>query len=66
MDAKGKTFSTWVDIPSVHKQWTRINVPLSMFSSIDLSCLEEIRIGEWNSGAYLIENLFLGHGAMDE
>lgn len=66
MDAKGKTFSTWVDIPSVHKQWTRINVPLSMFSSIDLSCLAEIRIGEWNSGAYLIENLFLCHGAMDE
>ena len=66
MDAKGKSFSTWVDIPSVHKQWTRINVPLSMFSSIDLSCLAEIRIGEWNSGAYLIENLFLCHGAMDE
>ena len=23
-DARGNSFSTWVDIPSVHKQWTRI------------------------------------------
>ena len=65
-DANGKSFSTWVDIPSVHKQWTRINAPLSMFSSIDLSCLAEIRIGEWNSGDYLFDNIWLCHGAMDE
>lgn len=66
VDAKGNAFSTWVDIPSVHKEWTRINAPLSMFSSIDLTCLTEIRIGEWNSGDYLFDNLFLCHGAMDE
>ncbi len=66
IDAKGHSFSTWVDIPSVHKQWTRINAPLSMFSSIDLSCLKEIRIGEWNSGDYLFDNIWLCHGAMDE
>ncbi len=66
IDAKGKSFSTWVDIPSVHKQWTRINAPLSMFSSIDLSCLTEIRIGEWNSGDYLFDKIWLCHGAMDE
>lgn len=65
-DAKGKSFSTWVDIPSVHKQWTRINAPLSMFSSIDLTCLAEIRIGEWNSGDYLFDKIWLCHGAMDE
>ena len=50
----------------MHKQWTRINAPLSMFSSIDLSCLAEIRIGEWNSGDYLFDNIWLCHGAMDE
>ena len=66
MDASGKLFSTWVDIPSVHKQWTRINVPLSMFSSIDLTCLTEFRIGEWNSGDYLFERLWLCNGTMDE
>lgn len=65
-DAKGKSFSTWLDIPSVHKQWTRINAPLSMFSSIDLTCLAEIRIGEWNSGDYLFDKIWLCHGAMDE
>lgn len=66
VDASGKLYSTWVDIPSVHKEWTRINVPLSMFSSIDLSSLNEIRIGEWNSGDYLIERIWLCNGAMDE
>lgn len=66
MDAKGGMHSVWVDIPSVHKTWTRINVPLSLFGSIDLSALQIIRIGEWNSGDYLLERLFLCHGAMDE
>lgn len=66
IDAAGQSFSTWVDIPSVHKQWTRINVPLSMYSSIDLSALCEIRIGEWNSGDYLFDRLWLCSGPMDE
>ena len=66
IDANGKSFSAWVDIPSVHKQWTRINTPLSMFSSIDLSCLTEIRIGEWNRGAYLFDNLFLCYDKNDD
>lgn len=66
VDASGNLFSTWVDIPSVHKEWTRINVPLSMYSSIDLSSLSEIRIGEWNSGDYLFERLWLCNGTMDE
>lgn len=64
-DADGNSFSTWVDIPSVHKEWTRINVPLSMFSSIDLSRLADIRIGEWNSGDYLLERFWLCYGAAD-
>lgn len=66
IDAAGKSFSTWIDIPSVHKEWTRINVPLSMYSSVDLSRLVEIRIGEWNSGDYLFEQLWLCSGPMDK
>ena len=66
IDAAGKSFSTWIDIPSVHKEWTRINVPLSMYSSINLSQLNEIRIGEWNSGDYLFDKLWLCSGPMDE
>jgi len=66
IDDAGKLYSTWVDIPSVYGEWTRINVPLSMFSSIDLSRLCEIRIGEWNSGDYLFDRLWLCSGALDE
>ena len=66
IDKQGGVHSAWVDIPSVHKEWTRINVPLSMFSSIDLSALQVIRIGEWNSGDYLFDRFFLCHGTMDE
>lgn len=65
IDADGKCVSTWVDIPSVHKEWTRINVPLSMFDGIDLSRLAEIRIGEWNSGDYLFDRFWLCYGAAD-
>lgn len=65
-DADGRSISTWVDIPSVHKEWTRINVPLSMFDGIDLSRLTEIRIGEWNSGDYLFDRFWLCCGAADE
>lgn len=66
IDESGKVFSTWVDIPSVHNEWTRINCPLSMFESIDLERVSEIRIGEWNSGDYLFDRLFLCFGSMDE
>lgn len=66
IDAKGASVSAWVDVPSVHGQWTRINVPLSVYEGIDLKSLSEIRIGEWNSGAYCFDRLFLCHGAADE
>ena len=66
IDAAGASVSAWVDVPSVHEQWTRINVPLSMYEGIDLKNLSEIRIGEWNSGAYCFERLFLCYGAADE
>ena len=66
MDADGKFVSLWVDIPSVYNEWTRINCPLSMFSGIDLGRLLEVRIGEWNSGDYLFDKLFLCNGTMDE
>lgn len=66
MDAKGVSVSAWVDTPSVYEQWTRINVPLSMYAGIDLTCLSEIRIGEWNSGRYDLERLFLCYGSADE
>lgn len=66
IDAKGASVSAWVDVPSVYEQWTRINVPLSMYEGIDLKNLSEIRIGEWNSGAYCFDRLFLCHGSADE
>lgn len=66
IDAEGASVSAWVDVPSVHEQWTRINVPLSMYEGVDLKNLSEIRIGEWNSGAYCFERLFLCYGAADE
>ena len=37
-----------------------------MFDGIDLSRVREIRIGEWNSGDYLSNNIWRCHGAMDE
>ncbi len=66
IDAKGASVSAWVDVPSVYEQWTRINVPLSMYEGIDLKNLSEIRIGEWNSGAYCFDRLFLCYGSADE
>ncbi len=66
VDADGKLVSMWVDVPSVYGEWTRINCPVSMFKGVDLSRITEVRIGEWNSGEYLFDRLFLCMGAMDE
>ena len=66
VDDSGKLFSTWVDIPSVFGEWTRVNAPISLFTGIDLSSVREIRIGEWNSGDYLFDKLFLCSGVKDE
>lgn len=65
-DSSGNAYNTWVDILSVQGEWTRINVPLSMFGSIDLSSLQEIRVGEWNSGDYLLKDFWLCDGTLDE
>ena len=37
-----------------------------MYEDIDLKNLSEIRIGEWNSGAYCFDRLFLCYGSADE
>ena len=65
-DAKGGVVSVWVDIPSVHGEWKRIDAPLSLFSGIDLSCLTEVSIGEWNSGDYLFGRVFFCQSVLDE
>lgn len=57
-DADGKLWSGWVDMASVHNKWTRIAVPLSTVTGVDLSAVAEIRIGEWNSGSYYLDALF--------
>lgn len=66
IDGRGKVVSRWVDIPSIHNEWTRINVPLSLFAGCDLKTLSEVRVGEWNGGDYLFGRFFLSMTITDE
>ncbi len=66
IDSAGGLYSAWVDIPSVHKQWTRVNMPLSSVTGVDLTRLAQIGIGEWNSGDYLFDKIYFCVGALDE
>lgn len=65
-DARGASASVWIDIRSARGRWVRIDAPLSAYTGVDLSCLSEVRIGEWNSGAYCFDRLFLCYDAADE
>ena len=59
IDGKGDNHSQWIETKSEYYKWTRIEVPLSDYSEIDLSAINEIRIGEWNEGSYWFDRIGL-------
>lgn len=58
-DENGNNANVWTSDSnkSVAGKWTQFYVELSQYSSIDLTKIKSINIGEWNSGTYLIDNI---------
>ncbi|MCU9612692.1 cellulase family glycosylhydrolase [Caldibacillus lycopersici] len=58
-DASGKSTSFGWQSPSTTKNtWVYYQIPLSNFSGIDLANVSEVRIGQWNSGVYYIDDIY--------
>ncbi len=66
VDTNNATWSGWTSAKSVQNQWTKIAFPLSSVSGIDKSKIKEIRIGEWNSGIYYFDDLYLATNTTDD
>lgn len=57
IDEEGNLQAGWAETVSKYMEWTRIEVPLSMYGDVELSKLAEIRIGEQNDGEYYFRNI---------
>jgi len=65
MDSANAVWSGWTTESSVLNQWTKITLPLSGVSGINKAAIKEIRIGEWNSGTYYIDDIYLAGTTSD-
>ena len=66
IDDNNNSWSGWTDEKSVYNNWTRIWMPVSKATGIDRSAIKEIRIGEYWSGTYDIDDLSFTLGYTDE
>ncbi|HZK70672.1 MAG TPA: glycoside hydrolase family 99-like domain-containing protein, partial [Clostridia bacterium] len=58
VDANNAEYSMWTTVRSVQNQWTQVNIPLSSITGIDKKVIKEIRVGEWNTGAYYFDDFY--------
>lgn len=60
-DSSNNIYSVWAGQSSVRDQWTRILIPLNIIQteapSFNLAAVSEVRIGEFNSGDYYIDDI---------
>lgn len=57
-DSHGVSSSFSWKSPSTEKdEWVQYHVPVDSFDRVDLSSIEEIRIGQWNEGVYYIDQV---------
>lgn len=57
-DASGGSWSGWTADGSKKDIWTRIVVPFSSITGVDISKINAIRIGEYNSGTYYFDDFY--------
>ena len=65
VDASGASWNGWLDIKSVQNQWTKIAMPMNMVSGINKAAINQVRIGEWNTGTYYIDDTYFAQIATD-
>lgn len=57
-DAAGNSWSGWTSEQSVKNQWTKISVPLSEISGVDLSAVAQISFAEYWPGTYYFDDIY--------
>ncbi|GAB6088667.1 chitobiase/beta-hexosaminidase C-terminal domain-containing protein [Spirochaeta dissipatitropha] len=55
VDSNGNTASAWTETAGAHNSWTKFVVPLNALS---LQNIVEIRLGQWNNGTYLFDDVY--------
>ncbi|WP_233566878.1 GDSL-type esterase/lipase family protein [Cohnella endophytica] len=65
VDSANATWNGWTTSSSVQNQWTKISLPLGSVTGINKAAIKEIRIGEWNSGVYYVDDLYFAGAASD-
>lgn len=59
LDAHGNESSfSWRELSTVKNSWMQYYVKLADFSGIDLTQVTGMRIGQWNSGVYYVDNIY--------
>ncbi len=56
-DITGEQEKHWSSASSVSNNWTLISIPLSNYKTVDLTCIKDIEIYEWNPGSYYFDDL---------
>ncbi|MDF2537958.1 MAG: hypothetical protein K0S76_979 [Herbinix sp.] len=65
VDSSNAVWSTWTSAQSVQNQWTKISLSLSQTTGINKAAIKEIRIGEWNTGTYYIDDIYFATNSGD-
>lgn len=65
IDSSNNVWSTWTSNQSVYNQWTKFTINISAVSGINKAAIKEIRIGEWNSGTYYIDDIYFALNSSD-
>ena len=56
-DGKESSFS-WLGVKTAKEKWKQYYMELDKVSGVDLTKITGVRIGEWNSGTYYIDNVY--------
>lgn len=59
LDETGKESSfSWLGVKTAKEKWKQYYMELGKVSGVDLSKITGVRIGQWNSGTYYIDNVY--------
>lgn len=62
IDESGKATSFgWQDPKTKHNEWIYYQIPLTKFSGVDMTKISKVRIGQWNSGVYFVDNMYFSN-----
>ncbi|WP_158602260.1 S-layer homology domain-containing protein [Cohnella endophytica] len=65
LDADGGVLDKWGATSSVKNKWVKMILPLEGATSVDLSKIVAVDIGQYNEGSYYIDDIYFARGEDD-